>query len=135
MMENLWVIYVTSGREKCEYRTDLIGLFENVDEGRAKLLRYLIDEGRLFSMIEGSEYINNESDDNNWKECNMEELDADEIETFLKTKESLKHGTISEELFDECMKYEDSYFQDGWDYSIKLINVRKLNKLLKSESE
>jgi len=96
-----WVAYITEGREKYEYHTHLVGVFERVHSAARFMLTKLVEQGKLFG---------DEEDEKDQKQAvdRLERADEDEVLSVL--------ATIVREA-------NDSFYMDGWDYTITAIGV------------
>lgn len=87
----VFVCYITHGRDKYEYHTELVGLFSEFCTAASALTAKLTEMGFL------------EAYDEQYQRLDVprapDDMNDDRLRQFLK-------------------KYEDSYFDDGWNYTI-----------------
>lgn len=99
----MWLAFVTSGRDKYEYNTEIVGLFTTqVLAGRA-LFRHLADAEQIF--------------------CGRYDDPTVELafETVMKKLETMS----IDQMTGIIEKHNDSYYNDGWSFHIDEIAIEK----------
>jgi hypothetical protein len=94
----VFVCYITHGRDKYEYHTELVGLFSEFYTAASALTAKLTEMGFLEAYDE--QYQNMEVP------RAPDDMDNDRLQNFLK-------------------KYENSYFDEGWSYTIVFKNIER----------
>ena len=97
-MGGLFLVYVTSGREKYEYHTEVVGLFWEQQVAEKELIRFLVRSKRLEAYDKEDGHL----------------LDMSEIaETAMQQDNFDLHKFVK--------KYQNSYYRDGWKFDIQII--------------
>ena len=99
----VWVVYITSGREKYVYETNMVGLFKEYGQAARALVQELMNQGRINGIFDPEKEDYSEEDYSEHEalreQFKCKEWCPDTIESFIKEN-------------------DDSYFEDGWDYTI-----------------
>lgn len=126
-IKSYYLPYVTYGREKYEYHTKIVGLYENERDAEIDLVKSLIKMGVIFSWISEFDYDDRKNqdywkafkDEHSYYECvNFKENNSDcfTIDWFEdEYKENIPR------IIDE---FHDSYYTDGWDYDISELKLQ-----------
>jgi hypothetical protein len=130
----VFIAYITGGRDKYDYYTDFVGVFNNEKDAEKAVKRNLIECGKIFDFfydiiledkkenafdIENKHYsilkkINNFEE--RYNKCNNEDQFLEEF------KEDLIN--IDKDLDYIVGRYNDSYYGDGWNYTIDEIEIK-----------
>ena len=118
--KKIYISYITEGRERYYYHTDIIGAFVDKNTAMKKLFQTLVDHGKILleEVFEddpdcGREIFKDEESFEKFKE-----IDRDDIEEF--PFHLLDENIDLEEIIEG---FSDSYYKDGWDYSIKEVEI------------
>ena len=130
----VFVAYITSGRDKYDYFTELVGVFHKKEDAEKAMKRNLIECGKIFMTfydiiiddkntnifdIENDYYsilkkINNFEE--RFNKCNYEDQFLEEFkEDFINLDVDL--GKI-------VNQYNDSFYEDGWEYVIDEVEIK-----------
>lgn len=103
----VWVAYITTGREKYEFDTEIIGTYSNYKEAIINVYRFLYNDGKIFpSFLE--------------RGCRFEENFHDRIQIEKELYDSETSPERMEELLRvSCSLYNDDHYLEGWRYEIK----------------
>lgn len=112
----LYVAYVTSGRDKYEYKTEFLGLFRSVKNAEKAMIGYLFETCRvlnyIYNDITNHEYALFKLFDNFQERYNKCLNEVDFIKEFKEDVKNLDLNTVVQD-------YSDSFYGDGWNYTIK----------------
>jgi len=99
----MFVAYVTSGREKYHYETQLVGVFRTEKLAVQTMFYFLVHEGRLFDTRD-----ERPEEQENFRQYRAKfALDSPHSTEELKTY-----------LTNVCKTWSDSFYEDGWNFSI-----------------
>lgn len=130
----VYVAYITSGRDKYDYYTDLIGVFYKREDAEYALKKYLIESRKIFDSY--FDAINDAKEENNF---NLEIEYFTPLKKFNQFEERLQKCMNDDDFIDEfkedllniegllediISRYNDSYYQDGWDYTIDEVEIK-----------
>lgn len=113
----VYIAYITSGREKYDFQTDIAGIFEKRCDAEIAISKKLIEHHRLMlvdiveeasSQDELPDFIKAISSSDK-----LIDSDEEEIETFL-----IENVSQLPPLKD-LLRYNDSYYGEGWNYAIE----------------
>jgi hypothetical protein len=110
---SLFLAYVTSGREKYVFTTNIIGIYTDKRKALQETFCYLVDDGLIFDEKDAdSDDENDEQKEYTKAVINMDNIsDIKRLETYLQM----------------CVKkYNNTYYKNGWTYTIKLQDVNKM---------
>lgn len=119
MHSPIYVAYITSGRDKHEYDTLLVGAFSDENVALKKIFTTLVNKDmvlcrELCEDLEG-ELI---KDVFKYKASYDEYMD---LEHYIFPFHLLKPDIDLEQVIRD---YDDSYYKDGWDYTSKEVQVQ-----------
>ncbi len=111
--KNVFIAYITEGRDKYEYSTTIVGIFMNKNDALFKIFEKLYNDGKILM----DDYFADMDD-------YAQEIFKD-VASYNKFDEykgdhfpfHLLHENI--DLESVIYGYHDSYYEDGWDYTIK----------------
>jgi len=102
----LWVSSITWGREKHEYKSNVLGVFHNEHSAIINMFEELVEREWI--------YPGKEDED---EEYDMDDIhEKDRIDIYDTTKTIKEFYTI---LNNSCTIHGNSYYKDGWEWSIE----------------
>ena len=124
----VYVAYITSGRDKYEYETQVIGLFNDENDAEREMKKALILQRQILSL--SFYYVDDYPEEYSFiKEFDNFENRLKKIKDIKDVNDSYRNKYFTEEFLDDMVncdmtleymvdKYNDSYYGDGWDYTI-----------------
>jgi hypothetical protein len=120
----LYVAYITSGREKYEYKTEFVGGFTEHADALKAVFSKLVSSGRVLEpeSVEDSlgdiTYMLKTFKDENSLMDYIEDVDERPVDFPF---HFLNPNTKLEDIIKD---WNDSFYKDGWDYKIKKITIQ-----------
>mgnify|MGYP000642480296 CR=1 FL=1 len=107
-----WITYITEGYQKRENETILIGVFHSKSDAIKELIKKLIDGEYCLSYLDG------DYDD-------YDEEEKKEFKIWSDLVEGIKTDNIeyTQKLLDQVIGFCNSWYQDGWDYTLKHVKI------------
>lgn len=124
----VYIAYITSGREKYEYDTQVIGLFNDENVAEREMKKALILQGQILSLC--FYYVDDYPEEYSFiKEFDNFENRLKKIKDIKDISDSYRQNYFIKEFLDDMVNcdmtleymvdnYNNSYYGDGWDYTI-----------------
>ena len=124
----VFVAYITSGRDKYEYETQFIGLFNDENDAKRKMKKTLILQRQILSLC--FYYSDNYPEEYSFiKKFDNFENRLKKIKDIKDINDSYRNKYFIDEFLDDIINcdmtleymvnnYNNSYYGDGWDYTI-----------------
>ena len=102
-LSEMFVAFVTSGREKYDYKTQFLGVFREEKRALQSMFHFLVQEGKLFLIRDTEE----------------EEKAFLHYQAIFASDSMSSANELRAYLTNVCKTWSDSFYEDGWSFTIQ----------------